>query len=354
MNCRYYGHRFVAFVLSTGLCVAGMIAAAADRPVRPKYGSEQATGAPDTPEPGDQPTAWTSLTPDNQKEWLLLEYLEAVKASAVRVVETFNPGALERVSVFDPQGREIEVWQGEDPTPPISSMGTSSVPVKVDFPVQKVKIYLNSPAVKGSNAIDAVGLVDNNGNVRWASSATASSTYADVESVEELATVPERAVCIAHVDNTAEGKRNYADTGFGVRFTRPEEAAHVVAIQIFCSRYGNPQPPEEDFHIYLMDDNWRLIKELTCPYARIARGQERWYTFGVSPTEVPRQFGVGLWFNARQTKGIYVGVDNDVSRSSSYTGTPDSGYRPIEQKQGWMVRVCLTAAKEANSQGDKR
>lgn len=344
MAYHYITRRFVTFLFTAGVCVVGVIAVAADRPARP-FGPEQATGAPNTPEAGEMPTAWVSLTPDSRKEWLLLDYPKAVKATAVRVVQTDNPGAMERVTVFNPRGEEIEAWRGEDPTPPISSMGTSSVAVKADFPVQRVKVYLDSAAVPGSNAIDAVGLVDDEKNVHWATSATASSSYADVESVQDLPKIPEGAVCVANVDNTAEGKRSFADTGFGVRFTRPDEAASVVAIQLFCSRYGHPQPPQEGFHIYLLDGDWKLIKELTCPYAHIVRSQEQWYTLGVLPTDVPREFGIGLYFNARQNKGIFMGVDTDVTTSHSYTGKPDSGYQPVEQKQDWMVRVFLMPAK---------
>jgi hypothetical protein len=36
------------------------------------WSPSQATGAPDTPYPGDQRTAWASATTDAQPEWLLL------------------------------------------------------------------------------------------------------------------------------------------------------------------------------------------------------------------------------------------------------------------------------------------
>jgi hypothetical protein len=346
--------RLALALLFVSLWVPPPIAKAEAQPSSSRnWGPEQATGAPDTPQPGDVPTAWTSLTPDGQKEWLLLEYAEAVKPRAVRVVETYNPGALERVTVFDPQDREVEVWKGEDPTPPISAMGTSNIPVNVDFPVKRVKIYLDSPAVEGWNEIDAVGLVDAEGKLHWAESATASSTYADhpqmpqsVESSQEQPKIPEGAVCISHVDNTAEGKQSYGGTGFGIRFTRPEEATHVVAVQIFASRYGDPQPPDEDFHIYLMDNEWKVIKDLPYAYARVGWGRPRWYTFLVPPTEVPQEFAIGLWFNAHQTKGIYVGKDTDVSQSHSFTGRPESGYEPVDKRHDWMVRVYLMPAKQ--------
>jgi len=147
--------------------------------VKRAWGPEQATGPPDTPQAGDIQTAWASLTPDNQQEWLLLEYAEPVVPEAVSVYETYNPGALYRVTVFKLSGEEVEVWKGKDPTPKNSGMGTSEIKFRVPFKTNRVKIYLDSPAVPGWNEIDAVGLRDSAGKTHWARSAAASSTYAE-------------------------------------------------------------------------------------------------------------------------------------------------------------------------------
>jgi hypothetical protein len=142
------------------------------------WGPEQATGEPDTPLAGDHPTAWASKTPDDQDEWLLLEFPKAVRASGLRVHETFNPGALSQVSVFDSKGNEHFVWGGADPAPPGSEMGVSWVPFQTRFQTRKVKLHFHSPGVPGWNEIDAVALVDTAGKSQWASTASASSTYA--------------------------------------------------------------------------------------------------------------------------------------------------------------------------------
>ncbi len=146
-------------------------------PIENFWGPEEATGEPNTHPPGDIPTAWASQTPDGQAEWLLLEYAKPVKAVAVHVYETYNPGALTRVCVFDDKGNEVEVFKGKDPTGSDKEMGVSEIPVRIDFPIDRVKLYLDSPAVAGWNEIDAVGLVDSEGKKHWATSATASSTF---------------------------------------------------------------------------------------------------------------------------------------------------------------------------------
>lgn len=143
------------------------------------WGPEQATGAPDTFVAGDIQTAWASRTQDDMPEWLLLDYAQAVKITKVKVHETHNPGALVRVTAFDENGKEIDLWQGKDPTPVGAGMGVSDIPVNVPINSKRVKIYLDSPRVPGWNEIDAVGIVDDAGKTHWATSARASSTFAE-------------------------------------------------------------------------------------------------------------------------------------------------------------------------------
>jgi hypothetical protein len=143
------------------------------------WGPEQATGPPDTPGAGDFRSAWASLTPDGQDEWLMLEYAESILPAAVLVHETYNPGALVRVTVFKLDGEEVEVWKGKDPTAQGSGKGVSEIAVDVPFKTNRVKIYLDSKAVTGWNEIDAVGLRDSGGKTHWATGADASSTFAE-------------------------------------------------------------------------------------------------------------------------------------------------------------------------------
>ncbi len=152
--------------------------AATPLPNRP-WGPEQACGEPNTEGAGDIQTAWASLSQDDQDEWLMLEYAEPVVPTAVLVYETFNPGALYRVTAFKLDGQEVEVWKGTDPTPTDAQNGISEVPVKVDFKTNRIKIYIASKSVPGWNEIDAVGLRSKN-KTQWAIACEASSTYAQV------------------------------------------------------------------------------------------------------------------------------------------------------------------------------
>ena len=142
------------------------------------WGPEQAAGEPNTMEAGDYVTAWASASPDGQKEWLLCEYQKSLQAAEIVVHETFNPGAVYRITAFNPNGNEVLAWEGDDPTPRGQLKGVSVFPVRLDFSISKIKIYVDSPAVPGWNEIDAVGLRDAKGVTQWAATAEASSTFA--------------------------------------------------------------------------------------------------------------------------------------------------------------------------------
>jgi hypothetical protein len=152
--------------------------AAAPQPQR-AWGPDQATGEPNTDQAGDIQTAWASASQDDQDEWLMLEYAEPVVPISIDVYETFNPGALTRITVFKLDGEEVEVWKGQDPTPVGSDKGISQIPVKVNFKTNRVKLYVGSKAVAGWNEIDAVALKDKK-KTYWAVAADASSTYAQL------------------------------------------------------------------------------------------------------------------------------------------------------------------------------
>lgn len=143
------------------------------------YGPEQVAGEPNVPQAGDNGSAWASKTADDADEWLLCEFQKAVMLKSVSVYETYNPGALYKVTVFPEDGAEETVaWEGEDPTPQDQPKGISVIPVKVEFPVRRIKLYLDSPRVSGWNEIDAVGIEDTDGNRFWAKRVEASTTYA--------------------------------------------------------------------------------------------------------------------------------------------------------------------------------
>lgn len=139
------------------------------------WGPEQATGAPDSGA-GDQRTAWASLQADGGEQWLETSYAKPVEIAQIRVLENDNPGAIVRIAAILDGGTEILLWSGEEPklSPPANQIFS----VRPGVVAAKVRIILDTNKVPGWNEIDAVELIGRDGSRQWATSATASSTYA--------------------------------------------------------------------------------------------------------------------------------------------------------------------------------
>jgi hypothetical protein len=208
----------LAFVfLQTARPAAAQTSALKDSAVKEPWSPEQATGAPDTPEAEDAPTAWTPMEPDAGKEWLLVRFERAVAIAEVRIRESLNPGAVRRVfalgkdpaSAEDPasleDGMSFLLWEGDDPT----TQAPSDFEVKPDHEVvaRAILIELDTARRPGWNAVDAIELVGRDGSRQWAIEAEASSTYATVGGI--LA------------GELAPAARVYADAELGIKMSAP-------------------------------------------------------------------------------------------------------------------------------------
>lgn len=170
------------------------------------WGPEQATGQPDTLEAEDAPSAWCPLEPDAGAEWLLVHFEKKVSIAEVRVRESFNPGAVTRVSAVFEDGTSSLLWEGQADA---GARVPDDFVVRIEGTVtgQSILIELDTARRPGWNAIDAVELVGRDGSRQWASGAAASSTYADVGGLLAAEYTPEA--------------RFFADTALGIRMTAP-------------------------------------------------------------------------------------------------------------------------------------
>jgi len=152
------------------------------------------------------------------------------------------------------------------------------------------------------------------------------------------------AVVVGYVDDTAEGCRSLGASGHAIRFTRPDDVSFVEAVQVFCARYGLPEAPQRDFHVYLIDEADTVICDLPFAYGEVERGGTddlKWHVLKTPAIEVPEEFRVALSFEPGRTSGVYVGYDESVGEAHSYTGLPDDGFRLVDKVYDWMVRVTL-------------
>ncbi len=150
---------------------------------------------------------------------------------------------------------------------------------------------------------------------------------------------------LSYNDGKADGRRSVAGAGEMVLFTLPEgeTTAEVQNVRIHGSRYGYPQPPQEDFLVYFLNEDMSetLATEMV-PYARFERGEAKWVTIRLAkPVEVPEKFWVCVDFRAERTKGVYVSIDKSTDGSHSRLGLPGAKTRPANVGGDWMIETVL-------------
>ena len=80
---------------------------------------------------------------------------------------------------------------------------------------------------------------------------------------------------LSYDDGTSEGKKSIAGSGHAVLFDAPSEGCILRSVRIYGSRYGYPKPPNENFHIWLCDEDFNVIEDFPFPYSRFARGNPK-------------------------------------------------------------------------------
>jgi hypothetical protein len=125
------------------------------------WGANQATQAPNVyPASGDEPNSWAQVAgkEDAAGEFITVQYTTPVVAESVWIYETFNPGAIAKVTITTADGPK-EIYNNAGPKPIGQCSHILSVSTKTCSPVSAVRIDLAADKVIGINEIDAVGLL---------------------------------------------------------------------------------------------------------------------------------------------------------------------------------------------------
>jgi len=90
-----------------------------------------------------------------------------------------------------------------------------------------------------------------------------------------------------------------------------------------------------------------VIADFPQAYGKFERGNPRWVSLAVEPTNVPSEFVICVAFNPIATKGVYVGHDKSAG-GNSFTGL--AGQKSKSFSEGdWMIRVRLDQLKTTNA-----
>jgi hypothetical protein len=148
---------------------------------------------------------------------------------------------------------------------------------------------------------------------------------------------------LARDDGKSAGSNSIAGGGHAVRFEAPGDSYAVTEVRVYGSRYGYPAPPPENFHVWICDEDFKMISDHPFPYSKFPYGQNpRWVSLRIKAQRVPQDFIICVGFNPTGTKGVYVHYDGEGS-GYSLTGLP--GQPPRDFVKGdWMIRVKVRKA----------
>jgi RNA polymerase sigma-70 factor (ECF subfamily) len=158
-----------------------------------------------------------------------------------------------------------------------------------------------------------------------------------------FAAAPGDAAHLKYGDGEADGKKSLGGSGEMITFALPQERGKLAGVRIHGSRYGTPEPPDEQFLIYVLsEDRSEIVATQMAPYSRFERGPEQWVEVSFPrPVEVPRSFWIVLDFRAGPTKGVYVSYDTSTGGDHSRMGLPGIKPRETNPRADWMIEAVL-------------
>jgi len=122
------------------------------------WAADQVIGAPQVyPRYGDIQGAWAQKNPD-AREFLELEFSKCVVFSGIEIYETFNAGAVHRISALNSRDNWVVIWSGKPTHIRSSRVFTPSLTTDT-FPTKVIKLELDCTKAGTWCEIDAVKLI---------------------------------------------------------------------------------------------------------------------------------------------------------------------------------------------------
>ncbi|MBT7191244.1 MAG: hypothetical protein HN916_13750 [Anaerolineae bacterium] len=273
----------------------------------PDWAAQQATGAPDTLECGDTPTAWASEG-NFTTEWLELRYDTPVTPTEINIYESHTPTQVVRVEIFDTQGSYHEVYSAQPKMTDCPYILSISVQ-EADYQATGVKITIDQSQLNLPwNEIDAVELVGYG---------DASPALAQDEELEEVPDSPP-------VDAP----------DFELPIANPEQDPSFSISYSGCNEEGREEGIDVEVSVH--DDRIDIrLRGIHKKYALLTlpRNLEDNYRGDLTPFKlegrVPPSAGLYIrsvwWYGEKGTMLTHYNADDTLSGSVDFEGTRKSG-----------------------------
>ena len=125
-----------------------------------RYRAQQALEIPNKlPAIGSSPCAWSPSKQNEGIEWIHLAFKNPQKIRQVAIGESYHPGSIVEVILFDEAGQSYSVFDISQQKPTQNVVGMFHVFFQLtNYRVKSVKVVLDTRIVKGWNHIDAIAI----------------------------------------------------------------------------------------------------------------------------------------------------------------------------------------------------
>lgn len=208
-----------------------------------QYSAEQALGKPNVlPAGGQNPSAWMPDKP-RRKEFLKLGFRNAMNIRQIAVAESYNPGALYKVYVYDENGGEHEVMTLNPQANPQKSRMLNIFIEPTSYKVVAVKLEFDGAALPDYFSIDAVAITD--------------SPYPVIAEIP-LAALARSGVRVEALDSNVNSEYNELNP-----LLSPDGKTIYFGRQNHPGNVGGVKDKEDIWYSELDDDgNWTLAKNM--------------------------------------------------------------------------------------------
>lgn len=131
-------------------------------------GAIQVLGYPSVmPGWGSSPSAWAPANAESQMEdYILVDFAEAIQVQQIVVHENHNPGAIDRILLFDEAGKNYQVYKNANPAPTGTGRLSHFFISRTSYKVTAAMVVLKTALVPGDNEIDAIGIADHMDSIK--------------------------------------------------------------------------------------------------------------------------------------------------------------------------------------------
>lgn len=130
--------------------------------------AKQVLGPPNATGGTDNLYSWATASPNRAKdEYIQVEFGIPMRVRQFAIVESFNPGAIKQVILYDTRGKSHKVYEKKKYQSNYTMSRTFSKKIPfTDYKVVGLKVILKTGSVKGYNLIDAIAISNNNAPIR--------------------------------------------------------------------------------------------------------------------------------------------------------------------------------------------